>query len=30
MTLTANIILERRSFVDWLLSPVRAVLRRNG
>jgi membrane fusion protein len=30
MTLTANIILERRSFLDWLLAPVRAVLRRNG
>jgi membrane fusion protein len=30
MTLTANIVLERRSFLDWLLAPVRAVLRRNG
>jgi len=30
MTLTANIILERRTFLDWLLSPLRAVLRRDG
>lgn len=30
MTLTANIVLDRRSFLDWLLSPVNAVLRRNG
>lgn len=25
MTLSANIVLERRSFLDWLLSPIRAV-----
>lgn len=25
MTLTANIVLERRSFLDWLLAPLRAV-----
>lgn len=25
MTLTANIVLERRSFMDWLLAPLRAV-----
>jgi membrane fusion protein len=30
MTLTANVILERRTFLDWLLTPLRAVLRRNG
>ena len=24
MTLQANIILERRSFLDWLLDPIRA------
>ena len=30
MTLTANLILDRRSFGDWLLQPIRAVLRRNG
>lgn len=30
MTLTANIILERRSFRDWLLAPLNAVIRRNG
>lgn len=30
MTLTANIVLDRRSFLDWLLSPLNAVLRRNG
>jgi membrane fusion protein len=30
MTLTANIILDRRSFLDWLLQPLRAVMRRNG
>lgn len=30
MTLTANIVLERRSFLDWLLAPLRAVLRRDG
>jgi membrane fusion protein len=29
MTLTANFILDRRSFVDWLLQPLNAVLRRN-
>ena len=30
MTLTANIVLDRRSFLDWLLAPLNAVLRRNG
>jgi membrane fusion protein len=30
MTLTANIILDRRSFLDWLLAPLHAVMRRNG
>jgi hypothetical protein len=30
MTLTANIILDRRSFLDWLLEPLQAVMRRNG
>jgi membrane fusion protein len=30
MTLTANIILDRRSFLDWLLEPLNAVQRRNG
>ena len=30
MTLTANIILDRRSFLDWLLTPINAVMRRNG
>jgi membrane fusion protein len=30
MTLTANLILDRRSFLDWLLQPLNAVLRRNG
>jgi len=30
MTLTANLILDRRSFLDWLLTPLNAVLRRNG
>jgi membrane fusion protein len=30
MTLSANIILERRSFLDWLLQPLEAVMRRNG
>lgn len=30
MTLTANIILDRRSFADWLLQPLNAVLRRNN
>jgi membrane fusion protein len=29
MTLTASIILDRRSFLDWLLQPLKAVLRRN-
>jgi len=29
MTLVANIILERQSFLDWLLSPLRAVANRN-
>lgn len=29
MTLTANLILDRRSFLDWLLQPLRAVLNRN-
>jgi membrane fusion protein len=29
MTLTANVILERRSFLDWLLAPLRAVVRRS-
>lgn len=29
MTLTANIVLERRSLLDWLLEPVRAVRGRN-
>lgn len=29
MTLTANIILDRRSFGDWLLQPLNAVLNRN-
>ena len=29
MTLTANLILDRRSFGDWLLQPLNAVLRRN-
>ena len=30
MTLTANIVLDRRSFLDWLLAPLNAVMRRNG
>ena len=30
MTLSANLILARRSFLDWLLQPLNAVLRRNG
>ena len=30
MTLSANMILERRSFLDWLLAPLNAVTRRNG
>ena len=30
MTLTANLILDRRSFLDWLLTPLNAVMRRNG
>lgn len=29
MTLVANIILERQSFLEWLLSPLRAVANRN-
>ncbi|GAA4815356.1 HlyD family efflux transporter periplasmic adaptor subunit [Sphingosinicella ginsenosidimutans] len=29
MTLTANIILDRRSFLDWLLEPLNAVMRRS-
>jgi multidrug efflux pump subunit AcrA (membrane-fusion protein) len=29
MTLTANLILDRRSFFDWLLTPLNAVLSRN-
>jgi membrane fusion protein len=29
MALTANLILDRRSFLDWLLEPLHAVLRRN-
>lgn len=28
MTLTANIVLERQSFADWILTPTRAVLNR--
>ena len=28
MTLTANIVLDRRSFLDWLLEPIRAVRNR--
>ena len=28
MTLTANLILDRRSFLDWLLTPLNAVVRR--
>lgn len=30
MTLTAVIVLDRRSFLDWLLTPLNAVVRRNG
>jgi len=30
MTLTANIILDRRSFLGWVLEPLYAVVRRNG
>ena len=30
MTLTANLILDRRTFLDWLLTPLNAVMRRNG
>jgi membrane fusion protein len=30
MSLTANLILERQSFLDWLLKPLNAVMRRNG
>lgn len=29
MVLTANLILERQSFLDWILSPIRAVLKRS-
>lgn len=29
MTLTANIVLERRTFLDWLLDPLRAVANRS-
>jgi len=29
MTLTANLILDRRSFLDWLLQPLNAVLKRS-
>lgn len=29
MTLTANIVLDRRSFLDWLLTPLDAVMRRD-
>ena len=29
MTLTANIVLDRQSFVDWILDPLRSVSRRN-
>ena len=29
MTLVANMVLERQSFLDWLLSPLRAVANRN-
>jgi membrane fusion protein len=30
MTLTANLVLDRRSFLDWLLEPLNAVMKRNG
>lgn len=30
MTLSASVILDRRSFIDWLLEPLHAALRRNG
>lgn len=30
MTLTANLVLDRRSFADWLLQPLNAVLNRNS
>ena len=30
MTLSANLILDRRSFADWLLEPLRAVMRRSS
>jgi membrane fusion protein len=30
MTLTGDIILDRRSFLDWLLEPINAVMRRHG
>jgi len=29
MTLTGNIVLERQSFLDWILTPLRAVVNRN-
>ncbi len=29
MTLTGNIVLERQSFLDWILTPLRAVMNRN-
>lgn len=29
MTLTGNIVLERQSFLDWILAPLRAVVNRN-
>ena len=30
MTLAASLVLDRRSFLDWALEPLDAVLRRNG
>ena len=30
MTLTASLVLDHRSFLDWLLTPLNAVMRRNG
>jgi membrane fusion protein len=30
MTLSANLILDRRSFLDWLLQPLNAVMMRSG
>jgi membrane fusion protein len=29
MTLVANLVLERQSFLDWILNPLRAVAKRN-